>query len=320
MGPEWLVRAVLDMWPAPLPDTLEPTTGTSQCSYELLRAFVAYAKSKRLRFTLGAGTLLGAMRNHPSGLLQWEHDVDVYMPARDASHMISWLERDCSQRHHRSRWCRTLHFPGLVDRSGQPCCGWGFKLYHQETQVCELDVLVLAVSHTPFMHGETRLWPFWGPLLATPYHDLAVAWQRLSMRHGSTAPVKTFFVIPEDVRNKCLMGDHSRWCPTSSPLGEWAWCGTPLSFFQDEYLEASELFPLREVRFHGMAVTVPSNSWAVLNRTYGGDCGHIARLSEHAGARADLRHPENSHLRRPAQIERLPVWRTSSSQWRRQHH
>ena len=44
-----------------------------------------------LQYTLGAGTLLGAMRNEPPGLLQWEHDVDVYVLAREASLLLQQL-------------------------------------------------------------------------------------------------------------------------------------------------------------------------------------------------------------------------------------
>ena len=45
-----------------------------------------------LQYTLGAGTLLGAMRNAPPGLLQWEHDVDVYVLARQASLLLLKLQ------------------------------------------------------------------------------------------------------------------------------------------------------------------------------------------------------------------------------------
>ena len=62
--------------------------GVAQCNYELLRAFGGWMDASNHRFTLGAGTLLGAMRNEPPGLLQWEHDVDVYVPARDASLLL----------------------------------------------------------------------------------------------------------------------------------------------------------------------------------------------------------------------------------------
>ena len=48
-----------------------------------------------LQYTLGAGTLLGAMRNAPPGLLQWEHDVDVYVLARQASLLLRKLQARC---------------------------------------------------------------------------------------------------------------------------------------------------------------------------------------------------------------------------------
>ena len=121
-------------------------------------------------------------QGEPGVQLQWEHDVDIYMPARDAFALIRHLRRDCSdgRYHRRSRWCRrTLHFRGLVDRNGASCCGFGFKLFHRKSDACELDVLVLSASDAPYMHGETPLWPLWGPLLARPWHWLSAAWLRV---------------------------------------------------------------------------------------------------------------------------------------------
>jgi len=325
------VRAIGDLWPTELPTALEATEGASQCSYELLRAFASYARRKQLRYTLGAGTLLGAMRNQPPGLLQWEHDVDVYMPARDASELIQLLKGDCLSHRRRVRECNMLHFVGLADRDGQPCCGWGFKLFHAHSAACELDVLVLAASHAPFMHGETPLWPLWSLPLAWPYHALAVAWRRLVVRlspcgGGSSGECGggVYYVIPEDVRRKSLMSDLTRWCAlpllhcnghsscdSPAPVeAEWAWCGEPLSYFQDEHFAPGELFPLASHAFHEMRLAVPHAPWALLNRTYGNDVGYIARLNEHAGARADLRLPEHKQLLTPARVRRSRWWRT----------
>ena len=97
LGALLIVRPVVEL-PVDIPVDLEPAPGTAQCNYELLGAFSRYMRSrgKGLRYALAAGTLLGAMRNEPPGLLQWEHDVDVYMPARDASHLLRRLQRDCA--------------------------------------------------------------------------------------------------------------------------------------------------------------------------------------------------------------------------------
>lgn len=320
MGPEWLVRAVGDLWPEPrLPAVLEPVAGASQCGHELIRALAHYANRYGLRYTIGAGTLLGAMRNSPGGMLQWEHDVDVYMPARDASRLRDLLTDDCNHKTWRSRWCGVLHFPGLVDRAHKPCCTWGFKVYHQHTTSCELDVLVLAAAQAPFMHGESWYWPIWGLAFAAPYYWASAWWQRA--HRGGEA--QTFYVIPQDVVRGSLMSDDSRWCrpaPRANADGthtEWIWCGAPpLSFFQDEYFAAGELFPTGHRRFGGVRVRVPRAPWAVLNRTYGDDCAYMARLNEFSGARADLRRPENARLLAPAKVEQLPWWRVTSRRWR----
>ena len=62
------------------------------------------------------------MRNQPAGLLQWEHDVDVYMPARDAARLIRYLRTTRKG----GRWLKVLDFRGLLDRAAVPGrCGRG---------------------------------------------------------------------------------------------------------------------------------------------------------------------------------------------------
>jgi len=291
-----------------LPAQLEPVRGAVQCNFELLRAFSRYlrARGAGLRYTLAAGTLLGAMRNDPPGLLQWEHDVDVYIPAKDAAELLVRLRRDCGSsafRHGRqSRSCSVLEFRGLVDRTGSPCCGFGFKLFHHVSSACELDALVLALSDAPFMHGETRMWPIWGPWLSGPYCRMASAWHD-----------QRFYVIPEDIDRKSIMAPGSSWCNASgagyearrggyTQPAEWAWCGPQLSYFHAEYFAFAELFPSRSLRMHGLLVKVPREPWALLERAYGSSCRYIARIDEHGGIKLDLRHPENAWLRKPAAV------------------
>ena len=306
--PHWMTDLIA---PRPPENNRLALPGASQCGYELLRAFSRYADSRRLRFSLAAGTLLGAMRNRPSGLLQWEHDVDIYMPARDAFALIRHLRRDCSdgRYHRRSRWCRRkLHIRGLVERNGGSCCGFGFKLFHRKSDACELDVLVLSATDAPYMHGETPLWPLWGPLLARPWHWLSAAWLRATTSQEAASSSSRYHVLPEDVWRKSLMADPTRWCDDKEG-DAFAWCGgPPLSFFHAEYFGPGELYPLRRIAFHGLKLPVPNNPWALLNRTYGADCAYKARLNEHRDAVADLRLAENAHLRKPARVKRKLWW------------
>jgi hypothetical protein len=328
-------RAFADMFAVepPLPgSSLEPSKGASQCSYELLRAFSKYTRSRQLRFTLAAGTLLGAMRNSPPGLLQWEHDVDVYMLASEAAQLIHRLREDCpsTRWRWRSRWCATLQLRGLVDRAGQPCCGFGYKLFHRRSDACELDVLVLAAAEAPFMHGETILWPPWGIFLARAYNKLMAVSLSMAdalltrdggtLQGGAAGASGRFYVIPEDVYRKSLMADETRWCDEKEADNDdrnggesssrRVWCGgPPLSFFHAEYFAPGDLFPLHMAPFYDLQLPVPHRPWALLNRTYGHECAYIARINEHSDAVADLRRPQHSHLLKPAPVKHLPWWR-----------
>jgi len=58
----------------------------AQKRYEVLRDFVGYmAKHPELRWSLSAGSLLGAMRQKPPGFIQVDNDIDAIMPARTCS-------------------------------------------------------------------------------------------------------------------------------------------------------------------------------------------------------------------------------------------
>mgnify|MGYP006949189021 FL=1 len=152
-------------------------------------------------------------------------------------------------------------------------------------------MLVLAPSHSRWLYGDTWLWPP-GAAWVAP----AVAWA--ASRFGSDA---AYFVIPEDVSNKTLMAQRSRWCVRGA--GEWEWCGgPPVSFFSDEYFAAGELFPLGTVRIYDFEASVAREPWGLLNRTYGRRCGYVARLDEHGGIAAALRAEANRHLSEAAPV------------------
>lgn len=236
--------------------------------------------------------------------MRWEHDVDIYVPARDASEIMKRLEAQCGGEpaSWSSEWCAVLEWKGHVERDGHtPCCGFGYKLYHRRTAVCELDVLVLGLSGAPYLHGKGYFWPPWNPMVAHPWHWLA---SRLSSTE--------YFVIPEDIQRGTLMLEaDTRWCAAESQHSVrevWAWCGgVPLSFFHAEYLALHEFFPVQRLPFYDLQVNIPHNAWAVLNRTYGADCGHVAYLNEHGGIKVDLRTPEYAYLKTPATVQLLGV-------------
>lgn len=258
--------------------SLEPIAGSAQCNYEMVRDWTSVAGG--LNWSLGAGTLLGAMRTRPPGLLKWEHDVDIYIMASDAVILLAKL------RGRRG----VLDFRGFVDRDGQPCCGFGFKIFHAYSTACELDVLVLAAStYAPWIHAKSALWPPW----ALPAASL------LNVRYSHRLNDE-FLVIPEDIVRHRLMEEPER----SWDLARNRWRGgASLSYFHQEYFRQMEFFPLQSVPFYDVVVNIPKDPWASLNRTYGSDCAYVARIDALGGARVDLREPRYAHLLEPAPVD-----------------
>ena len=269
------------------PPNLEPTAGAAQCNYELLKSFTGVAAG--LDWTLGAGTLLGALRSEPAGLLPWEHDVDVYIPARDAAALAERLQQ-CAPGRRDAAACGALLWRGFVDGRGDECCGFGYKAFHATSTACELDVLVLAAaSYAPWTHGKRFGWTSWPPL------------PRLVAKFAHVAGPLDYLVIPEDVdRGNLLQGD--RW----DAAGRFR--GPEVAFFQDEYFGPGEFLPREALAMYDLDVFIPHDAWASLNRTYGPSCSYTARVDEHGGVYVDLRRPEHAHLKRPADIAIVDVF------------
>lgn len=260
----WLLACV------PLLFWSRTSVSTAQCNYDVLQEFASLAHG--LQWTLGAGTLLGALRTDPPGLLPWELDVDVYVTAQDAFRLLERLLGENT---------KLIEYRGFVDIKGRPCCGFGFKLFHKHTDACQLDVLVLATAnYAPWVHGETRFWPPWGIPVAHVYDRLY-----------STGD---FLVIPEDV-DKRLLGDKKKW-------RDGTWLGPSISYFHKEYFRKDEFEPVRTMMLYDFEVNIPNDPWASLNRTYGPECSYMARIDTRGGREFDLRDPRHAHLKRPAVI------------------
>lgn len=69
------------------------TKDIQRCELNLLKIFENLCEKNNLYYTLGAGTLLGAIRH--KGFIPWDDDIDVLMPRADYEKMING-DIDCT--------------------------------------------------------------------------------------------------------------------------------------------------------------------------------------------------------------------------------
>ena len=209
-------------------EDLEPTAGAAQCNYELLKSLTRVAAG--LDWTLGAGTLLGALRSEPAGLLPWEHDVDARIPARDARGARGAVTKMRAGPSGRRR-LRRAAVAGLRRRARR-------RVLRLWVQGLPRDVDGVRARRPgagggvlrPWTHGKRFGWTSWPPL------------PRLVAKFAHAAGPLDYLVIPEDVdRGNLLQGD--RW----DAAGRFR--GPEVAFFQDEYFGPGEFAP-REAADH----------------------------------------------------------------------
>lgn len=60
--------------------------------YLILKEFASYCRTKKLKFILAYGTLIGAIRHN--GFIPWDDDIDILMPREDYEYFVQSYNKD----------------------------------------------------------------------------------------------------------------------------------------------------------------------------------------------------------------------------------
>lgn len=81
-----------------------------EAELRLLRIFDSYCRENKLRYSLSAGTLLGAVRH--KGFIPWDDDIDVVMPVEDYRSFLAEFPSRAGAEHSHIGLASQLNFKG----------------------------------------------------------------------------------------------------------------------------------------------------------------------------------------------------------------
>lgn len=108
---------------------------------EILVYFRDFCEEHQLRFTLAAGTLLGAVRHN--GFIPWDDDLDVQMPRKDYEILIELWNKDADLskfRCERTDINKCVKFPMTVARSMDTTCIYDHSVNEDICQGLKIDI------------------------------------------------------------------------------------------------------------------------------------------------------------------------------------
>lgn len=143
-----------------------------ETEFEILRHFKDYCDKNDLRYWLGGGTMLGAIRHE--GFIPWDDDVDVFMPDTDYRRFVD-IYRD-NQNYELLNYAKDLKFPFYFSKlSDKRTILWHHEFPVEYIMGAYIDIFPL-VGYPGDMEKQSEQWEIEHLTMAEWYwyKDLAV--------------------------------------------------------------------------------------------------------------------------------------------------
>lgn len=235
----------------------------------ILVEFAAFCDANNLKYYLGYGTLLGAVRH--KGFIPWDDDIDVLMPRPDYNKFLQLTGFAPIKENLETRFYRDCTNPGI----------------YPFAKVVDNNTLVYEKGKT--RKNRTGLWIDIFPLDGYPEDKLAATTlfnKYMKLRHlqdlATTNPfyvnqnilskiIKAFFIAPlvklYGIKKICRKIDLLAQIysyESNEKAADFTWADN-----QDSYILKSELEPAVKVTFENHLFNAPAGYEAYLTRLYG---------------------------------------------------
>jgi len=231
---------------------------------DLLKSFKDICDSHGLSYWIDFGTLLGAVR-HDGHFIPWDDDLDVSMPREDFQKFIKIAGSELSD----SVFLQTAESDPFYDiymveaklrNTNSLFIEFEDAHFHQGVYI-DIFPYDKTFSNSMKRHKHQRMYKSWIVGFRQNIISSKPFWKDMRPLRKAILSFYYRFVNCEKVENKIL----GKWKNDES----WVWRPTLASKGDDTPVTDSQLFPLKEINFEGIMVTVPNKTAEHLKSLYG---------------------------------------------------
>lgn len=240
---------------------------------DILVAFSAYCQKHNLTWSLGGGTLLGALRH--KGFIPWDDDVDVFLEQKDYNRLIELMETDPMDGYEFVAPGSSENYAAMFAK----LCKHGTVFQTAETREAGFSqgIFIDIFSADPLLKDsraairQIKRARFW-QIVSYVYHARSV-----SVPHGGfLGSIETFVVRIAHCTFRAFMSAQAI---TANYQEAVCPCGSVEEDFSDTYFffpsdgdnrfSSKILFPVKYTLFENTMLPIPADAEKVLALTYG---------------------------------------------------